>query len=127
MSVTDELDSLRQAVEGCQLVAYADIDAGLVLVSSSATRASREVLDSLCAEAAGVFAAADMGDEADGLTTADIGLSLSGDSTRLFLRDVNEGSDAICIVCDPQTDVDLLLTRARTSLPHIFGALGDGA
>lgn len=125
MDIKDQLDSLRQKVDGCALVAFADIEARLVLVSSSDARASREVLDALCAEAALLFNVADAKGGENGLSGADTALNHDAEGVRFFVRDTVGGSDVLCCVLSPDGKIDALVSESHATANAIFDTAGD--
>ncbi|MEM0934690.1 MAG: hypothetical protein AAF646_03765 [Pseudomonadota bacterium] len=112
MGVEDELGALRAAFPGCSIIAFADLEARIVLVSSSASTARRDTLDGMCSSAVAMFAAA----ERAGEHAADTVLRSQNGSLEVALRDPVRRDDALCAICAPETDLDGYLLRARAVL-----------
>lgn len=121
MSVADELDKLRATLPGCTLVAFGDLDAGIVLCASSETKKPQEELDALCAIASHAL---------DGGFTVPVAQTLGGSKLtqavsvrsgeiRLFLRAHADDSDALFCTFADQTDVRDLVKSGRSSLERI--------
>ena len=123
MGVAEELDDLRGAFEACRIAAFADIDAQLVLVSSSAKKARRETLDKLCAEAAGIF----RDSKVPSPVVVDFAVSQQDGELKVFLCEPEQRLDAACFVCEPGLDLDAFLTAARSMLDRLTQSSGDGA
>lgn len=115
MGVAEELETLRADVPGCAVIAFADLQTRIVLVSSSEGAARRETLDSLCAGAVALFEAAARAGEPE----ADIALRSHGGMTEIALRDSERMDEALCAICTPGTDVSAYLARAREVLHAI--------
>lgn len=126
MGVAEELQKLRQSEAGCRLVAFADIDAQLVLVSDSAETARRETLDSLCASATRIFEASQTG-TGDVLTGADTAVEVAGSEMQIFLRNTADPTDVICCICAADTDAVQFITTARQALNDIASEGGDAS
>ncbi len=117
--VVEELNNLRQAVPGCDVVAFADLSTQMVLVTSSDQSVPREEMDALSAEGAAV-----LGHGADGpLGLGRPGSAVVATSTglRIFLRAASEPSDALCCMAKSGMDVAAFLTAARPCLDRISG------
>ena len=124
MGIQEDLDSLRKDVPGCEVVAYADIDAGLVLVASSDSSPRRELLDELCGVAVRHFAKAAY----PGLEAPDMALERSHNKpVQVFLRNLTEPTEVVCAICKPDTDLDAYITNARDLLDRTATASGDDA
>ncbi len=121
MGVQDELDDLRAGFPGCSLVAFADLGAQIVLVSSSAETARRDTLDSLCRGAVSLFEAASAGHEPD----MDTALRYQGGTVEVYVRDPDRSEDALCAQCSPDTDLTGFLAAARTAITALAGE-GEG-
>ena len=115
--VVDELDQLREANPGCQLVAFADLAAHMVLVTDSGTSHPREVLDALCGEAETLLGA--KGNPPLGETPGDTAVWATQASLRVFLRAPHEPNDVLCCVCAPNVNVGKLVANATACLERI--------
>jgi len=107
-----QIDDLRASHPGCSLVAFADVEAGLVLLSSAAHVARREVLDSLCEKAVGLLTATAPAFD----PTPDTAIRATSDGVEIVLRDPTRPSDALCAVLTPDGDLDAYMRAARTVL-----------
>lgn len=117
--VVDELNSLRKAVPGCDVVAFADLSTQMVLVTSSDRSIPREEMDALSAEGSAV-----LGRSKDGpLGLGRPGSAVVATSTglRIFLRASAEPSDALCCIAKSDLDVAAFLAQARPCLDRISG------
>lgn len=121
MSVQDDLDKLRVAFPGCTMVAFADLGARIVLVSSSAETARRDVLDGLSRSAVSAF---DFAARA-GVPAADLALQCTAGQVEIYLRDPARPDDALCAHCTVAMDLDGFLSAARSALSALAGE-GDG-
>ncbi|MCP4207137.1 MAG: hypothetical protein GY767_08865 [Shimia sp.] len=119
MTLEDRLHTLRSALPNCQVVAFGDAQARLILKASHASLVPREVLDSLCAEAAECFATADR----IGATPAQASeaVVLTDEESRIYLRAQNR-ADFLCIVSQRQSNLDLAVTQGTHTLQRISGA-----
>lgn len=117
MGVEDELEALRADFPGCAVIAFADLDTRLVLVSSGESAARRDTLDRLCAGAVELFAMA----ERAGVTAPDTVLRSEAGRIEVSLRDPNSPNDALCAICAMETDLGGYLSRAR----DVLRTLGD--
>ena len=64
MDIKDHLENFRAENAKVTLAAFADVEAGMVLAASGATKPAQETLDKLCAEAQSL-----LGDEAFNVKT----------------------------------------------------------
>ena len=115
--VVDELDDLRDANPGCQLVAFADMSANMILVTDSATSHPREVLDALCEEANTLLGA--KGNASLGEQPSSAAVWATQASLRVFLRAPDEPNDVLCCVCAPNVNASKLLASASACLDRI--------
>lgn len=122
MDVTQELDTLRATLSGCDLAAFADLSSLMVLCTSADEPPAQEDLDVLCRAAATLL---DGDLAADGLTltgsatAADSSITMTSQETRLYLRAQDGSSEALALICGPDTDVDAALSAARQTLDRI--------
>jgi hypothetical protein len=113
MKVADELDKLREEVNGCHVAAFADISTGLVLSVSALRRPPQEDLDALSARAAEILdgpAAATLDEPPE------LALDMSAEHTVAFVRSRTEPSEVLCCVGSAVMDVAGLLDAARATL-----------
>ncbi|WP_294227716.1 hypothetical protein [uncultured Shimia sp.] len=101
MTVSDCLDALRAEISGCQVVAFGDTQARLILKASHDASVQREVLDGLCADAARCFAMAQsVADPTCGSTHS---ITLTDRDMRVYLR-TNGREDFLCLLCPLESD-----------------------
>jgi hypothetical protein len=115
--VVDELDALRNANQGCEMLAFADLSTQMILVTDTAANAPRETLDRLCNEAMTMLGAGRkvvLGEEPS--TAA---LVANSEGVRVFLRAEEEPNDVLCCVCAPELDVEAFVADARERLNRI--------
>ena len=115
--VVDELDLLRDANPGCQMVAFADLGAQMILVTDSGTSHPREVLDALCNEAATLLGK--KGTPALGQRPNNAAVWATQASLRVFLRAPGEPNDVLCCVCAPNMNVGKFVASASACLDRI--------
>lgn len=115
--VADALDRLHDEFPTCDTLAFADLSANMVLITNSETTFRREGLDSLCAEAALAFG--DEGAPALGDHPAMTAIVATRDHLRIYIRDAQEPTDALCCVCSHDIDLDSFLKNARACLEKI--------
>lgn len=136
--VVEVLDALAQSDPACRVAAFADLSAGMVLVTNRATAVPggalppRERLDALCAEARAALPGADAlpGAAPEGGTGAlaiAVGAPAAASGAedaielRLFLRLAGAPEEALCCLCGPDLDLPAFLDRARDGLTRIAG------
>lgn len=120
--VVDELDILRDASEGCQTLAFADLSTRMILVTDTNSNLPREALDALCSQAAIVLGT--KGKVLLGTQPSQTGLIANNSSVRIFLRAVDEPNDVLCCVCTPNVDVDEFIARASECIDRISNGNG---
>jgi len=127
MSVSEGLDKFRAAVPGCQLVAFIDLNAGMVLAVSAQTKQRQELLGAL-GETASMHLPMNETDLAKCLSLSEssaqpgIAVLLSATGTVAFVRSPAEGNEALGVSCSPNVDVDAIITQARIVLTEISAA-----
>ena len=125
MTVNEELEALRSARPGCDLVGYADLGSGMVLTSVGRTSRPREVMDALAAEAVAMLDGGSLPELlrllGPGAERLDEAVTMSPDRAHVFVRSPSEASEAIVAVCTPSTPLDPLIAEARALLAR-FGA-----
>jgi hypothetical protein len=124
MDVTEALDGLRAEVEGCELVAYADLSSRMVLSVSAATKYAQEDMDVLSQSAVALLDGA-LAEGAQPLIgeddqSADLAMTLSVEATRIFLRAPGDLTEALICVCAPSSDLSNIVNRGRATLGRII-------
>ena len=123
MSVAEILDGCRAAIPDCQLVAFIDLDASMVLSVSSQAKQRQERLDTLGASASKLLPMPD--DDlarclADGGKSAPpIAIVLSMAETTVFVRSTTEPREALCCCGSPSTPLDAMIKTASSVLADI--------
>ena len=122
MPLSDRLDLCRTQVAGSAVVAYGDLDARLILRSSSPTPWARERLDALSAEAARHL----RGSAADALAKVSGGrprlaISMTASETRVFVTDDAGAGELLCSVGDARADVVASARAATAALRDVTG------
>ena len=124
MTVNEELEALRSARPGCDLVGYADLGSGMVLTSVGRTARARELMDALAAEAVAMLDGASLPGILDllspGAEALDHAVAVSPDRAHVFVRSPVDPGEAIVAVCTPGTAFGPLIDEARALL-HRFG------
>lgn len=103
------LDQMCDAIAGCETLAFLDLSTRMVLLKNSATPASQDMLNAICAEAEQV------------LKSGAVGLVASRERLTIFLRSATMPSDALCCVCAIGTDVEAVLSMGQSCLAEIGG------
>lgn len=115
--VADELDTLHEKFEACEMLAFADLSTQMILVTNTETSYRREKLDMLCAEATLMLGSKKK--RAFGDAPSDAAFVAGKDQLRIFLRAAGEPTDVLCCVCSPDIDVTTFLADARPCLDKI--------
>lgn len=98
-----DLDQLTEQFPDCIVAAYADITTGVVYVSGGSSKAPREALNELCADAALSLGMPDA--PAIGAETCNISLKLVEHAVFVFVRMQEDPGDALLCMCRPEIDV----------------------
>lgn len=114
MTIAQELESLRQAVPGCQIAAYADLGSRLVLSVSAPKRPQQEELDALSERAALL-----LDGPALGAALPDEAIDMTPDRTTACLRSRAEPNEVLCCVGSSGMDVAVLMDAARAALARM--------
>ncbi|WP_291729770.1 hypothetical protein [Leisingera sp. F5] len=124
MTLSLQLDALRQTAEGSRLAAFGDLGTSMVLRSSSAASQPQEYLDGLCQQARLGFllldAAVAAGDTQAAVPTDDI-LVLTPGEARIFVRAADGSGDAVLCVCSDAASAGRLAVPARGLLAAMAG------
>lgn len=121
MAIAEHLKALQDEFIDCQIAAYVDLSAKMVLSSSTQLAVPQEKLDLLCQKAAAILANEDAatflsGDAAEPLQSAIIVL---GDSVNVFHRSPADPDEALCCVCAVGVDIETFLSSAQNGVAAI--------
>lgn len=125
MSVAEELETLREELPGCTLVAFTDLSSKLVLSSSSAVRPAQEELDAL-SEAAHLALNGTVSEGAapvwqdEAAQDAGTAMLLTATEARVVVRRPGENSEALVCVCTPGADLAKAADKGRAALDRIL-------
>lgn len=126
VTIREELLAFRQRVDGCHVVAFADLSTGMVLASSTSEKVTQEKLDALCA--AGFDAL--VGPKAICIvqhvgTSANTGPKVAAVATdagiECFVRTCHPAQEALCFRVSEQVDIAALIKEASLLLEHLAG------
>lgn len=116
----DLLDTLRSGVPGCQMVAFADLSAGLVLSVSAGRKRPQEELDALCSAASDMLDGAQAQSAARALAgPVDLAVALQPGRTMAVLRSPADPVEALVCVGTPGMNPAEALAGARRALAAI--------
>ncbi len=120
MDVAKALDEMRGAVDGCDLVAFADLSSQMVLRASSATKRGQEEIDALT-DAALVALAGPLAEGAAACTggAPATAVTMTQAEIHVYLRSLTGRSEALIAVCAPDTDVGKIVDHGRETLDRI--------
>lgn len=113
MTLSSQLDALRLSDAGCRLAAFGDLQASIVLRSSSAASHPQEYLDELCQQACRGFLLLDAASANPGVCPPgkEILLLTPGEA-RVFVRAEDGSGDAVLCICDNAESARRLTARA---------------
>lgn len=118
MTVADCLDALRSDIPGCQVAAFGDVAAHLILKASHDTSVPRERLDGLCAEAARCFAMTEgLGDPKSATQES---IVLTEQDMRVYVH-AQGCEDFLCLLCPLESDPDSVVPKGVAALARIAG------
>ena len=124
MDVAKRMQSLRDQFPECTLMAFADLEAGMVLSVSADTSRMQEEISSLCSTAKAV-----LDRQANGPMEALISNGSNAgvfeavltepEKVGVFLRSTIKQSDAFCCVCSGQISLARFLPAVRAALDNL--------
>lgn len=114
MTFSDRIHALRAEIPGCRLVAFGDVRTRLVLKASHDVDVRREVLDQLCEEAASCFEL--IGTTGGNTADQNQAMVLTPEDMRIYVNGADTTSDFLCLVCDLQSDPDMITTIGQQAL-----------
>jgi len=120
MDVAKALDDMRDAVDGCDLVAFADLSSQMVLRASSATKRGQEEIDALT-DAALIALAGPIAEGAAALTggAPATAVTMTQSDVHVYLRSLTGRSEALIAICAANTDVSKIVDHGRETLDRI--------
>ncbi|MFY0661541.1 MAG: hypothetical protein JXR15_13705 [Shimia sp.] len=118
MTVADCLDALRSDIPGCQVAAFGDVAAHLILKASHDAAVPRERLDGLCGEAARCFAASESLGDPKAATQDSI--VLTAQDMRIYVR-AQGRADFICVLCPLDCDPEIVVPKSIAALTKMAG------
>ncbi len=113
ISISEDLDALRDKVGGCRLVAYVDVSARMVLRVSADPKPRQEEIDALCDLAAHCLDGSKLPVFFDGEAPFSALVEVENE-TRHFIRSLADPADAL-----------ILVTSKPTKQSKIWGAAQD--
>ncbi len=116
--ITQQLDKLLAAQDGCRALALADIGAQTVYCVSARVQTPQERLDALCEAAGAVFT----GGANPGGPAARSAVIFGPQEVLVLARGATQGSEALLAICDPAIDVEHFLRACYSSLEDIAEA-----
>ncbi len=118
MTVADCLEALRSDIPGCQVAAFGDVAARLILKASHDATVPREKLDGLCAEAARCFAVTE-GIGTPKATTQD-SIVMTAQDMRVYVR-AQGHADFLCLLCPLDSDPEAVVLKGVVALTQLVG------
>ncbi len=120
MGVSEQLNAIRRDIPTCRMAAFADLSASLVLDSSAEQRLPQERLDALCARARSLLGP-DISGNAEGVIGGPVARAVTSFSEGLLVmvRSASDPNEALICVCDRDTDISRLFSRASEALETI--------
>jgi len=117
----DALSKLRKRLPDCELLLYADVASGTVLVSDTRLVHPQENLDTICACARAFL-------NAPRLSSHDLAGEVvfrTPTSTRVFMRALADDKEALACVFGPGVDLKSVLEAMRTALADAAPEFGQ--
>jgi len=118
VTVADCLEALRSDIPGCQVAAFGDVAARLILKASHDAAMSREKLDGLCAEAARCFAMT-VGTGDPKAATQD-SIVMTAQDMRVYMR-AQGRADFICLLCTLDSNPEEVVPKGVAALSQLAG------
>lgn len=120
MDVAKVLDEMRSKVDGCDLVAFADLSSQMVLRASSATKRGQEEIDALT-DAALLALAGPIAEGAMALTggAPATAVTMTKGDVHVFMRTPSGQNEALIAVCAPDADVSKVVDCGRETLERL--------
>lgn len=118
------LEALRASRPECHVVAYGDAAAQIVLRASHDSGYRREHLDNLCEQASTCFDI--LGCAARAWRNAELAneaIVMNGKTATIFVRESQDTSEFLCLVCVPGHELDGLVADGRRTLSLISADL----
>lgn len=126
MTISDELLAFRQRVDGCLVVAFADLSTGMVLASSTSEKVTQEKLDALCVAGIDALAGPKAAEIAKKLGSIAAQAPLAAVTAthaeiECFVRSSHPADEALCFRVTKGVNLDALLKEAFTFLERLVG------
>ena len=112
---SEDLDLLQRQFPDCTTLAFADIGAGMVLVTNSDAALEQHALNRLCAEAAATLAA-------QGGLSPQAAMICAADEIRVILRADKHPDDVLICICSPSLDLPAFRAAAQATLGRLAAA-----
>lgn len=112
---SEDLDLLQRQFPDCTTLAFADIGAGMVLVTNSDAALEQHALNRLCAEAAATLAS-------QGGLSPQAAMICTTDEVRVFLRADKHPDDVLICICGPLLDLPAFRAAAQATLSRLAAA-----
>lgn len=122
MDILTRLDQLRLTFHECQAVAYADLGARMILVTSTAIDLPQERWDDLCHTGFALLTGAPSEEASRVMRNEDTvshALVLEGQELGLFLRSQSNGEDVLLCVSSPSLPINEFMEKAGVVLDGI--------
>ena len=115
MQLDDDLQAIKQGINGCSLVAFGDLRTRLTLSAVSDRRRSQESLDQICAQASRAFKAVDALSKVPTFDDRNRNTAMMKMSEELFVfvRSHENEFDALFCVCDDASAEQQVSSLAR--------------
>ncbi|NNJ67382.1 MAG: hypothetical protein HKP54_05025 [Boseongicola sp.] len=122
MDVTEALDRFRADAEGCDLVAFADLNTSMILCVSASTRHAQEELDALTEAASAVLdgAVAEGALNLIGGSKPQTAITMTPVDVRVYLRTSKAHSEALICLCAPDADLAKVVALGTAALASIM-------
>ena len=114
MEITSYLDALRRTQPGGETAAFVDFQSGTVLCSSAAIDPQQEFLDALCTTAIDMLSGP--------AGAAQHAMMLTPTDAVVLQRATAGATEALCLVCAPDSDLETISTAARQTAAEITGS-----
>jgi len=119
MPIADQLDDIHRDFPDCDVVAFADISARLVLCTNAANARPQEWLDRLCEAAAATLDGPLSQALGQGGEKVNEGVVLTEEAAFAFVRSPVAPEEALCCSCAPGIEIGALLARASAELSRL--------
>lgn len=115
ISFSEDLNALRDRLDGCRLAAYADLSTRMVLQVSADPKPRREDIDALCDLAAQCLDGKNLPVFFDGEAPY-TALLANGDEVRFFVRSLSDPADALILIVKEPVEQSTVWSAAQELL-----------